>query len=99
MVSGRPRRSVIKVSRIASAVGRVLGLVLVGSGVVLFLAGALAALGTWAVMYTYADDVPNTLAQNLMPLAVYVLPGALVGAGLVFFGFVLWRRAGLPRVR
>lgn len=83
----------------ASAVSRVLGLALVGGGVLVALAGALAALGTWAVMYTYADDVPNTLAQNLMPLAVYVLPGALVGGGLVFCGFVLWRRAGFQKVR
>lgn len=83
----------------ASAVSRVLGLVLVGGGVIVVLAGALAALGTWAVMYTYADDVPNTLAQNLMPLAIYILPGALMGGGLVISGFVLWRRAGLPKDR
>jgi hypothetical protein len=83
----------------ASAVSRVLGLVLVSGGILVVLAGVFAAIGTWAVMSTYADDVPNTLAQNLMPLAVFVFPAALVGGGLVFSGFVLWRRADQPKVR
>ena len=71
---------------------RVFGLVAMVAGMLVILAGAFAAWTTWAVMFTYADAVPNTLAQNLMPLWLYIIPTLAIGSGLAAYGWGLWPR-------
>ena len=71
---------------------RVFGLAAIAAGLLVILAGAFAAWTTWAVMFTYADAVPNTLAQNLTPLWLYIVPTLAIGSGLAAYGWGLWRR-------
>ncbi|MFN3879273.1 MAG: hypothetical protein ACK4MH_12945 [Brevundimonas sp.] len=71
---------------------RVFGLAAIAAGLLVILAGAFAAWTTRAVMFTYADAVPNTLAQYLMPLLLYVVPTLAIGLGLAAYGWGLWRR-------
>ena len=71
---------------------RVFGLVAMVAGMLVILAGAFAAWTTWAVMLTYADAVSNTLAQNLMPPLLYIVPTLGIGSGLAAYGWGLWRR-------
>lgn len=50
----------------------------------IIIAGTGYALAMWAVMSFYADDVPNTLLQNLSPFLLYILPSLLLGGPLIF---------------
>ena len=78
----------------AGAMRRVLSALAVITGVAIALTGGVAAWATWAVMATYADDVPNTLLQNLSPLLL-IFPAFGSGAVLVWIGLRLWRRPDL----
>lgn len=61
----------------------VVAILLVTVAVLMAAAGLLSALFAWAIMFTYADDQPNTWLQNATPLIVYILPSWICASLLV----------------